>query len=88
MISVEFIFLTTFVLLNQSNQSKRQDQWSHLTLQASLLTEAELTKTMQMVRQICKELNLEVSADEEVEELAKETEVQAMVGEIEKAREK
>ena len=33
LVGVEFIFLTTFVLMNQSTQARRQEQWGHLTLQ-------------------------------------------------------
>src|SRR5690348_5572917 len=32
-VSIEFIFLTTFVLMNQNLQSRRQEQWAHVTLQ-------------------------------------------------------
>ena len=87
-VGVEFIFLTTFVLMNQNLQSKRQEQWGHLTLQVALLTEQEVTKNMQMLHLICQELGLEKpTADHEVKELAQTTPVTALVEEIEKARE-
>src|SRR5476649_1312652 len=31
-VGIEFIFLTTFVLMNQNRQSRREEQWSHLNL--------------------------------------------------------
>lgn len=87
-VGIEFIFLTTFVLMNQSLQSKRQEQWGHLTLQVALLTEQEVTKTLQMLHLICQELGLEnPSTDQESKDLAQETTVTTLVEEIEKARE-
>ena len=87
-IGIEFIFLTTFVLMNQNLQSGRQEKWGHLTLQVCLLAEQEVTKNMQMLHQICQHLkmkNLEV--DEELEDLTQATHVTTLVQEIEKARE-
>lgn len=87
-VGIEFIFLTTFVLMNQNLQSRRQEQWGHLTLQVALLTEQEVTKTLQMLHLICQELGLEKpSADLESKDLAQPTPVTALVEEIEKARE-
>lgn len=87
-VGVEFIFLTTFVLMNQNLQSRRQEQWGHLTLQVALLTEQEVTKTLQMLHLICQELGLEKpGADRESKDLARTTPVTALVEEIEKARE-
>jgi len=87
-VGIEFILLTTFVLMNQNLQSKRQEQWGHLNLQVALLTEQEVTKNMQMLHLICQELGLEKpTADQEVKELAQTTPVTVLVQEIEKARE-
>jgi hypothetical protein len=47
---VEFIFLTTFVLMNQKHQMGRTEQWAHLDLRLSMLAEQEVTKNMEMLR--------------------------------------
>lgn len=87
LVGIEFIFLTTFVLMNQKYQMRRTEQWSHLHLQLSMLTEQEVTKNMQMFHTICRELGLEKPlCDEEVSELTKDTEITALADEIEKAR--
>ena len=87
-VGVEFIFLTTFVLMNQSLQSRRQERWGHLTLQVCLLTEQEVTKSLQMLHLICDRLGLETpSADTESKDLARATPVGALLEEIEKVRE-
>ena len=86
-VGIEFIFLTTFVLMNQNLQSKRQEHWGHLTLQVCLLAEQEVTKTMQMLHLICGHLGLETAAsDSESKDLAQRTPLTALVEEIEKAR--
>ena len=87
-VGIEFIFLTTCVLINQKHQMRRAEQWSHLHLQLSMLTEQEVTKNMQVLHLICQKLNLETPAhDQQVSELSQDTEVTALVDEIEKARE-
>lgn len=87
-VGIEFIFLTTFVLMNQNLQSERQERWGHLTLQVALLTEQEVTKALQMLHLVCRHLGLEnPAADQESKDLALATPVTALVAEIEKARE-
>ena len=85
-VGVKFIFLTTFVLMNQSKQSKRQEHWSHLTLQIALLSEQEETRNMRMLEMICRELKLLDSGEAEDNDLSHKTEVAALVEELEKVR--
>ena len=82
-VGIEFIFLTTFVLINQNLQSRREEQWSHLNLQLAMLAEHEVTKNMQMLHLICRHLGLEQpTGDNEVKELAQATPVTTLVEEI------
>jgi uncharacterized membrane protein len=86
-VGVEFIFLTTFVLINQKHQMHRTEQWSHLHLQLSMLTEQEVTKNLKMLHVISQKLEVEMpTRDQEVSELSQDTEITALVNEIEKAR--
>ena len=88
-VGIEFIFLTTGVLINQKHQMRRAEQWSHLHLQLSMLTEQEVTENMKMLHMVCQKLELPMPArDQEVSELSQDTEVTALVDEIEQAREK
>jgi len=87
-VGIEFIFLTTFVLMNQNLQSKRQEHWGHLTLQICLLSEQEITRNMQMLQKICTTIGLEKStADPELKDMSQTTQVTALVEEIGRARE-
>ena len=82
-VGIEFIFLTTFVLMNQSLQARREEQWAHLNLQLAMLAEHEVTKNMQMLHLICQHLGLEQpTGDHEVKELVKATPVTTLVEEI------
>jgi uncharacterized membrane protein len=82
-VGIEFIFLTTFVLMNQNLQSRREAQWAHLNLQLAMLAEHEVTKNMQMLHLICKHLGIEEpTGDHEVKELAQATPVTTLVEEI------
>lgn len=87
-VGIEFIFLTTFVLMNQKHQMRRTEQWANLHLQLSMLTEQEVTKNMQMLHLICQHLRLkQPGQDQEVNELCQATSVTALVDEIGKVRE-
>lgn len=86
-VGIEFIFLTTFVLINQKRQIRRTEQWAHLNLQLSMLTEHEVTQNLAMINTVCKKFNIETStSDQEVNELTKTTEITALVNEIKKTR--
>ena len=86
-IGIEFILLTTFVLMNQKHQSLRNEHWAHLHLQLSMLTEQEVTKNLQLLNAICHHLGINSPArDRQVAELAKPTPVAAMITAIELAR--
>ena len=87
-VDIEFIFLTTFVLINQKHQMRRAEQWSHLHLQLSMLTEQEVTKNIKMLHVISQRIGVEMATrDQEVSELSQDTEIAALVDEIERARE-
>jgi uncharacterized membrane protein len=63
--SVEAIFLTTFVLMNQNRIARLDDERAELTLQISLLSEYEMTKMAEVVSAIAR--HLEVAAEERSE---------------------
>src|SRR5882757_6636942 len=49
-VSLEAIFLSTFVLIKQSRMSRRADERAHLDLQINLLSEREMTLVLQMLQ--------------------------------------
>jgi uncharacterized membrane protein len=83
-VSMEAIFLSTFVLIKQSRMSRRADDRAHLDLQINLLAEREMTLVLQMLQSVCTRLNVQ-APHEEVNELTGETSVEAVANELQKA---
>lgn len=83
-LSIEAIFLSTFVLIKQSRMSRRADDRAHLDLQINLLAEREMTLVLQMLQSVCTRLNVHAPHDE-VNELKAETPVEAVANELQKA---
>ena len=83
-VSIEAIFLSTFVLIKQSRMSRRADERAHLDLQINLLAEREMTLMLQMLQAVCEHLGVRAS-HEHLEELSEETPVEAVANELQKA---
>lgn len=83
-VSLEAIFLSTFVLITQNRMSAQADKRAHLDLQVDLLAEQEMTLILQMLRKICDHMGLEVKAETpEIQELVEKTDVHRLAKELE-----
>jgi uncharacterized membrane protein len=82
MASVEAIFLSTFILINQNRMAATADKRADLDLQISLLTEHELTKVVAMVDAISAHLGVRHEAGEEVDELKRDVAPEAVLDAI------
>ncbi len=83
-VSLEAIFLSTFVLMKQNRMSKRADSRAHLDLQINLLAEKEMTMVLQMLRLIGEKVGVrDRGLDRELAELSVETPVEMLAREIE-----
>lgn len=82
-VSLEAIFLSTFVLIKQNRMSQRADQRAHLDLQINLLTEQEMTRVLQILQKISRRLGVPIS-EAELEELSEETSVEEVANEVQK----
>ena len=80
--SVEAIFLSTFVLINQNRMTAIADKRAELDLQISLLAEHEVTKLVEMVSAIAHKLD--VNHGREVEELKRNVAPEAVLDAIER----
>jgi uncharacterized membrane protein len=80
-VSIEAIFLSTFVLMKQNRMSRRADQRNHLDLQINLLAEREMTMVLQLLRRISAQLGVRVSGAH-FEELSTETSVADLAQQI------
>jgi uncharacterized membrane protein len=84
LVSLEAIFLSTFVLISQNRSSALADSRSDLDLQTNLLTEHEITRVLRITRAIAEHLGLEVDEDES--ELEEDVTPAGIAGEIERQK--
>ena len=68
-VSLEAIFLATFVLITQNRMSEAADQRADLDLQIDLLAEYEVTRVLVLADAIAEHLGLAAGDDPEIEEL-------------------
>lgn len=76
--SVEAIFLSTFVLINQNRQGAEADRRAELDLQVSLLAEDELTKLAHLLEAIAERLEVPVERDS-LAEIEKDVDAEAVL---------
>ncbi len=82
-VSLEAIFLATFVLLSQNRQAEAADQRADLDLQINLLSEHEITRILTLVDAIADHLGLEAGKDPEIDELKMDVKADAVIKEME-----
>ena len=68
-VSLEAIFLSTFVLISQNKMGEVADARSDLDLQIDLLSEYEITRILRLVDAIADKMGIEEAADPELDEL-------------------
>ncbi|HEX8475048.1 MAG TPA: DUF1003 domain-containing protein [Pyrinomonadaceae bacterium] len=82
-VSLEAIFLSTFVLISQNRMSKLNEQRAELDLHVNLLAEQKATKALEMLDQITQQLNtvsrFNFAHDPEIEALKKSPQPQEVL---------
>ncbi len=81
-VSLEAIFLSTFVLISQNRLSEESEYRANLNLQIALLTEHELTRVLQMLDAIQDKMGIENDEDSELADLEMETKPEDVLTEI------
>jgi len=84
-VSLEAIFLSSFILISQNYELRISDRRNQLDLQINLLTEQENTKMIQMLERIAKKVGADV-ADPDVRILKEDTDPEKLVAQIEQAQ--
>jgi uncharacterized membrane protein len=82
-VSLEAIFLSTFVLVSQNRQAAISERRSELDLQFDLLAEYEVTRILKLMDAMAKKMNLEECDTEEIKELKKDVKPEAVLQELE-----
>jgi uncharacterized membrane protein len=82
-VSLEAIFLSTFVLVSQNRQAELADRRSELDLQVNLLAEYELTRVLTLVDRLAKKFEIDDCNDDELAELKKDVKPDRLLNELE-----
>jgi uncharacterized membrane protein len=83
-VSLEAIFLATFVLISQNRLSAEAEYRADLDLHIGLLTEHELTRVLQMLDVMQDKMGIENDVDSELADLEMETRPEDVLAEIER----
>jgi uncharacterized membrane protein len=81
--SVEAIFLSTFVLINQNRMASTADKRAELDLHISLLAEHEITKLVTLVTAIAERIGVTTEIDHELEEIKQDVAPETVLHKIE-----
>jgi uncharacterized membrane protein len=85
-VSLEAIFLATFVLISQNREAEIQSERNELDLQIDLLAEYEVTRVLALVHAIAQHLGLKAGEDEELDELMRNVAPEAVVRELQQRK--
>jgi uncharacterized membrane protein len=87
-VSLEAIFLATFVLISQNRLSEEAEHRADLALHIGLLTEHELTRVLQMLDAIQDKMAIENHENSELADLEMETKPEDVLAEIERLQQR
>ncbi|MEJ8838594.1 DUF1003 domain-containing protein [Ramlibacter sp. AN1133] len=84
-VSLEAIFLSSFILISQNYEMRVTERRSQLDLQINLLAEQENTKILQILDRMSRKMGLTEEVDPEVEVLEQATRPETLARQIEDA---
>lgn len=84
-VSLEAIFLSTFILISQNYDMRVAERRNQLDLQINLLAEQENTKALQMLERIARKVGAHLTDDPQVRALEEATRPDTLVQQIEEA---
>jgi uncharacterized membrane protein len=82
-VSLEAIFLSTFILISGNRQARLDERRSHLDLQINLLSEQENTKMLKLLQQIADKVGIECDGDPDISVLEQATRPEELAAQIE-----
>ena len=87
-VSLEAIFLSTFVLISQNRMNELAERRADLDLHIGLLSEHETTRVLQMLDAIQTKLGIENHAESDLADLEMETKPEDVLAEIERLQQR
>jgi uncharacterized membrane protein len=85
LVSLEAIFLSTFILISQNEETRLTERRNALDLQINLLTEQENTKMLQVLARIARKLDVPMDDDGTLTVLEQATRPEKLAEQIDKA---
>jgi uncharacterized membrane protein len=82
-VSLEAIFLSTFILISQNHETRLSERRNHLDLQINLLAEQENTKMLTLLERIAKKVGARTDDDPHLQVLEQSTQPEKLVDQIE-----
>ena len=80
-VSLEAIFLSTFILISQNHETQLANRRNHLDLQINMLAEQENTKMLELLQEIAKKVGVRVD-EEATKALVEEVDPEVLLEEI------
>jgi uncharacterized membrane protein len=84
-VSLEAIFLSTFVLISQNRQALQADRRQKVNMQVDMLAEQEVTKLIHMVAEIQQHPGIHHEQDRELRKLERRTHIENLADAIDEA---
>lgn len=84
-VSLEAIFLSTFIMIAENRQERIAERRSHLDLQINLLAEQENTKMLELLEKIATKLGVDPTADPDIAVLEQATRPEKLVKQIDES---
>jgi len=81
-VSLEAIFLSTFILISQNHETRLTERRNHLDLQINLLAEQESTKTLELLRKMATQMGIPC---EDLDDLAEPVDPEELIEKISSA---
>lgn len=85
-VSLEAIFLSTFILISQNHENRLSDRRNQLDLQVNLLSEQENTKMLTILERIAKKVGASTDDDPSVQVLEQATRPERLIDQIDQAK--
>ncbi|HZJ17561.1 MAG TPA: DUF1003 domain-containing protein [Chthoniobacteraceae bacterium] len=81
-VSLEAIFLSTFIMISENRKSRIDERRSHLDLQINLLAEQENTKMLTLLEAMARKMGVDSKEDPDIEVLEQATRPEKLVEQI------
>jgi uncharacterized membrane protein len=85
LVSLEAIFLSTFVLLSQNRQAVLSDRRAEIDLQLNVIAEQEVTKILCVLDLISAHLGVDLTADPDLQGMEQMTDLTSLMDEVDEA---